>query len=156
MSQNAANLTDAGITIVGSSVAGGLAAYSSFVNAASVSASEGLSAAQILTRADGGARALNMTDFGALEGQGTSDLAKMAMIESGVNTSGASYQLTTTFSQRLSSAWDLWNTGSKALGSLGLAGFGFAGGAATAASDGGFVLYPNKSNNNGLTGAYRK
>jgi RHS repeat-associated protein len=113
MSQNTANLTDAGISIVGSLGAGTLTAG---VRAAQIAANEpqlvqGMNALQVLNAYDTGAQALNEADYWALGGSFTSPLYKAALIDQGVNVSGDAYQLTTGFGQATFQSGTLIGTG---------------------------------------------
>lgn len=98
MSRNAANLTDAGISMVGSFGAGGasVAIRASQIAAGSGGLSQGMSTLQMLNTYNSGARALNGADYLALGGELTSPLYKGLLMQQGVNLSGDAYQLTTT------------------------------------------------------------
>jgi hypothetical protein len=98
MSQNAANLTDAGISVVGSFGAGtatvGLRVTQIAVDSGGLA--QGMNAWQILTTYDRGAKALNTVDYWTLGGDFTCPLYKGLLMEQGVDLSGQAYQLTTT------------------------------------------------------------
>ncbi|MFN3409054.1 MAG: RHS repeat-associated core domain-containing protein [Limisphaerales bacterium] len=130
MSRNAANLADAGISIVGSFGAGlATAGVKASAIAASDPMAQGLSRAQIVYRTDIGARALLTDDFLELGGKGTSDLAKYYMMQQGINAAGQPYQLTTTWLQSaaLSMTPKMLMTGPTAAGNMGVGVFGAAG-----------------------------
>jgi hypothetical protein len=97
MSQNAANLTDAGISVVGSLGSGFLTGP---IQASTIAATDplaqGLSSSEILSQWETGSVALNGDDYWALGGSFTSPLYKAALIQDGVDLSGNAYQLTTT------------------------------------------------------------
>ena len=110
MSPQAANLTDAGIGIVGS-LGAGLATAPiriSTIRAADPLA-QGLSNAHLLSRWDVGSKALNSVDYMALGGNATSTLAKAPYIAAGMNMAGN--PLTTTALQNIGKSGSLIFTG---------------------------------------------
>ena len=129
--QRAANIADAGISIVGSLGAGSATAS---IRAAQIAAADplanGLSTVQIITRYETGSKALNPADWKALGELTTTPLAKAAMMEQGVDAAGQSYQLTTTLLQRLGTSVTLANTGLTPLGYFGSGVLGATAGAA--------------------------
>lgn len=90
MSQNAANLTDAGISIVGSLGAGFATAplRVATLQLSDTLATEGLTASDILSYNEMGSQALNNADFMALGGNETSTLFKAPYINDWIDTSG--------------------------------------------------------------------
>jgi hypothetical protein len=114
MSQNAANLTDAGISVVGS-LGAGLATAP--MRAATIAATDplaaGLSSSEILNTWETGSQALNAADWEALGGNIAPEAAlyRGMLIDQGINMTGDSYQLTTTSLQQLGQATWLAPTG---------------------------------------------
>ena len=90
MSQNAANLTDAGISVVGSLGAGFATAplRVATLQLTDPLATEGLSFSDILSYNEMGSQALNGADFEALGGGETSSLFKAPYINDGIDLNG--------------------------------------------------------------------
>jgi len=86
MSRNVANITDSGISIVGSMGAGVATAG---IRAAHIAATDklaqGFTRMQVLSQWESGSRALLWDDFSQLGGYSTSPLAKAAMMEASIN-----------------------------------------------------------------------
>jgi len=146
-----AELTDAGIGLA----AGGASFMqwaSSFAAHSADPLAQGLSSLQILNRIDQGARALNNADFTALGGFTTSALAKADMLARGIDISGDAYTLTTGLFEGFAKSINLANTGLTPSGNFLTGGLSMLGSAA----NGGFVLYPNKSNTNMMKSIYAK
>ncbi|RPI94809.1 MAG: toxin, partial [Chloroflexi bacterium] len=134
MSRTAANLTDAGISIVGSVGAGTATAAIKVSGIATTEPlAQGLSTPQILSRVESGSRALNNADYARLGGQATSAMAKAEMIKAGVDATRESYQLTTTAVQSFSKSLQLIPTGPTPLADIGLGVLGAAAGVSSAA-----------------------
>jgi RHS repeat-associated protein len=98
MSQSTANLTDAGIGIVGSLGAGlATAPVRLSAIAATDPLAEGLSSSEILSMWENGSQALNGADWAALGGKVAPEAAlyRAMLMENGINMSGEAYQLTT-------------------------------------------------------------
>ena len=129
LSQNAANLTDAGISVVGSLGAGLLTGP---VQASTIAATDplaqGLTTSQILSQWETGSAALNNADFEALGGLGTSPLFKAPFIDAWVDQAGN--PLTTSDVAGFGKSLQLWYTGLTpyAAGGAGVAGAVLTGG----------------------------
>ena len=110
MSPTAANITDAGIGVVGSLGAGLTTATVRLATIrATDSLAQGLNRAQILSQWETGAVALNSVDYAALGGASTSPLFKAPYIAAGINAAGA--PLTTTATQAFFTSIRLAPTG---------------------------------------------
>jgi len=141
LSQNAANLTDAGISIVGSMGAG---ISTTTIKMTAIMATDpladGMSATRVAWNYDEGSAALNQADWEALGANNTTPLAKYGMMQTGVDAAGNPYQLTTTWGERIEQSINLWNTGLTPIGDTVIAGGGGAlGGVANAASSFGYI-----------------
>ncbi|HWQ92992.1 MAG TPA: RHS repeat-associated core domain-containing protein [Clostridia bacterium] len=104
MSATAANLTDAGIGIVGSLGAGlATAPIRASTIATTDPLAQGLNSGEMLRMWENGSRALNSADWAALGGQVAPEAAlyRAMLMENGINMSGQAYQLTTTPLQEL-------------------------------------------------------
>jgi hypothetical protein len=121
VSRNAANLVDAGISVVGSGGAGiataGIRATQIAANSGGLA--QGLSKTQIVAQWEAGSQALNSADYWAVGGRFTDALYKYQLISQGVNISGDAYQLTTTALQALGTSIRLAPTGLTPLGYFG-------------------------------------
>jgi RHS repeat-associated protein len=114
VSRSGANLTDAGISVVGSFSAG---AATSLIRATTIAATDplaqGLSTSQILSQWESGSVALNNADYWGMGGDFTSPLYKAACMNSGA------YPLTTTAMEGFWQSLKLAPTGLTPLGNLG-------------------------------------
>jgi hypothetical protein len=120
MSKNAANLTDAGISVVGSLGAGiGTAGVRAAQIAATDPLAQGMSTWKILTQWEKGSVALTTEDFSALGGLETSPLAKAQMMAAGVNAAGETFSTSTNFLQEIAIGTKLIGTGLTPIGYLG-------------------------------------
>jgi RHS repeat-associated protein len=133
MSQRAANLTDAGISVVGSLGAGlATAPIRATTIAATDPLAQGLSRSQLLSRWETGSAALNNADFQALGGAGTSPLFKAPYVAQWVDQAGT--PLTTTTLEGVGKSIQLLYTGLTPNAALGAgiigSGIGAANGAA--------------------------
>ena len=115
MSRTAANLTDAGIGVVGS-LGAGLATAPIRVStiAATDPLAQGLNSGEILSMWETGSRAVNAADWAALGGQVAPEAAlyRAMLMENGINMSGEAYQLTTTALQQIGVGTRLFLQGS--------------------------------------------
>jgi len=118
MSRTAANLTDAGISVVGSLGAGmaTVGVRATQIAAAEPTLAQGMTTWQMLRTYEKGARALNTADYWALGGDLTSPLYKGLLLEQGVNISGDAYRLTTSGMERFVQSLKLAPTGLTPLG----------------------------------------
>jgi RHS repeat-associated protein len=137
MSRNAANLTDAGISVAGSLGAG---AATPLLRASTIAATDplaqGLSSSQILSQWESGSVALNNADFWGMGGTFTSPLYKAALMDTGA------YPLTTTGWGGFVQSLRLAPTGLTPLGYLGA---GVGGGTLGAVGWTGNAIQPSSS-----------
>ncbi len=126
MSPNTANLTDAGISVVGS-LGAGFATAGFKLSGASA---QGLSSGQLYNQLETGSQALLDADFQALGGQSTTALEKFQMMQDGVNAANEPYQISTTYWQSVGKAFTptLLSTGPSAGGAIGAGIIGAEGG----------------------------
>jgi hypothetical protein len=132
MSKTAANLTDMGISIVGSL---GSSLYTTqlkllAVVAADEAMAEGLGPLRLIRRYDIGSQALKHSEYLRLGGETTTALEKAMLIEHGIDAAGNPLRLTTNIAQRLWWAAKLIGTGPTPGGylSIGITGAVGAGG----------------------------
>jgi RHS repeat-associated protein len=135
MSRPAANLTDAGVSIVGSLGAGVVTAGLKVSAVASADPlAKGMSTRNLLTNIESGSRALNTADYVALGKETTSALAKAKMIKEGVDVAGKEYALTTTLAEETLKSIQIIGTGPTPLGNVAVGVLGAGGGTVSAIS----------------------
>lgn len=133
MSQTSANLTDAGISVVGSLGSGIITVATKVSTIRAVDPlAKAMSTTKILKQVDLGSKALNIDDYAKLGAESTSALRKAELIKKGISAAGEPYKLTTTFLQSTGKSIQLIPTGPTPAGNLLIGTLGAAGGVSNA------------------------